>query len=153
MTDLIIASSSVALPVPEPREAITIRPGTVEDIPFLDSLQKLHTKQVGWMPTKTFEGKVKLGHVLVAWASRPCAGRSSDGSTGEGSRAAGGDLMPREEERVGYLIGNDQYFKRDDVGIIYQMNVLPGKQNDPSSSRRHASCAIGGWRRSTTSHR
>jgi hypothetical protein len=26
---------------------------------------------------------------------------------------------------VGYLIGNDQYFKRDDVGIIYQMNVLP----------------------------
>jgi hypothetical protein len=29
---------------------------------------------------------------------------------------------------VGYLIGNDQYFKRDDVGIIYQMNVLPGRQ-------------------------
>jgi hypothetical protein len=30
--------------------------------------------------------------------------------------------MPREE-RVGYCIGTDQYFKRDDVGIIYQMNV------------------------------
>src|SRR3954471_12516600 len=29
---------------------------------------------------------------------------------------------------LGYLIGNDQYFKRDDVGVIYQMNVLPGKQ-------------------------
>jgi hypothetical protein len=26
------------------------------------------------------------------------------------------------------VIGNDRYFKRDDVGIIYQMNVLPGKQ-------------------------
>ncbi|MGN6505946.1 MAG: hypothetical protein ACTHM6_10325, partial [Tepidisphaeraceae bacterium] len=29
---------------------------------------------------------------------------------------------------VGYCIGQDQYFKRDDVGIIYQMNVSPGKQ-------------------------
>ncbi len=29
---------------------------------------------------------------------------------------------------MGYCIGNDQYFKRDDVGIIYQLNVLPGKQ-------------------------
>ncbi|HLL91176.1 MAG TPA: hypothetical protein VK324_17900 [Tepidisphaeraceae bacterium] len=26
---------------------------------------------------------------------------------------------------AGYLIGHDQYFKRDDVGVIYQMNVAP----------------------------
>jgi hypothetical protein len=29
---------------------------------------------------------------------------------------------------LGYCIGTDQYFKRDDVGIIYQMNVVPSKQ-------------------------
>ena len=29
------------------------------------------------------------------------------------------------EDRVGYVIGNDQYFKRDDVGCIFQINVLP----------------------------
>ena len=29
---------------------------------------------------------------------------------------------------VGYLIGTDQYFKHDDIGIIYQMNVAPGHQ-------------------------
>ena len=29
---------------------------------------------------------------------------------------------------LGYCIGHDQYFKRDDVGIIYQMNVVPAKQ-------------------------
>jgi hypothetical protein len=29
---------------------------------------------------------------------------------------------------VGYCIGVDRYFKRDDVGIIYQMNVVPGRQ-------------------------
>ena len=46
-----------------PRIPISIRPGTMDDIPFLDSLQKMHTKQVGWMPTAQFEGKIKLGHV------------------------------------------------------------------------------------------
>ncbi len=71
------------------------------DVPFLDSLQKLHTRQVGWMPTAQFEGKIKAGHVIIA---------EVDG------------------ERVGYCIGNDQYFKRDDVGIIYQLNVMPTKQ-------------------------
>src|SRR5688572_31790821 len=87
--------------LPLPRCDVSVRPGTMADVAFLDSLQKLHTKQVGWMPTKQFEGKIKLGHVLIA---------ESNG------------------ERVGYLIGNDQYFKRDDVGIIYQLNVMPGKQ-------------------------
>src|SRR5882757_843303 len=99
MSDLIIPTSSAPLPLPCAN--ISIRTGVLSDVPFLDSLQKLHTKQVGWMPTAQFEGKIKLGHVLIA---------ESDG------------------EPVGYCIGNDQYFKRDDVGIIYQMNVVPGKQ-------------------------
>jgi hypothetical protein len=101
--------------IPQPRFAIEIRPGTSDDIPFMDELQKLHGKQVGWMPTKQFEGKFKAGHVLVAWASRPCS------SDGEGSM--GETPMP-----LGYCIAHDQYFKRDDVGIIYQMNVAPGHQ-------------------------
>ena len=29
---------------------------------------------------------------------------------------------------VGYCIGNDQYFKRDDVGIIYQINIAEGNR-------------------------
>jgi len=110
MSEIVVSTSPVALP--EPRVPINIRPGTMDDIPFLDSLQKLHTKQVGWMPTATFAGKIKLGHVLVAEEPSP---RPSPGVPGEGVR-------------VGYLIGNDQYFKRDDVGIIYQLNVAPGKQ-------------------------
>ncbi len=100
MSEIVIQSNAIA-PRPLPQVDVTIRPGVLSDVPFLDSLQKLHTKQVGWMPTGQFEGKIKLGHVLIA---------ESDG------------------ERVGYCIGNDQYFKRDDVGIIYQMNVMPGRQ-------------------------
>jgi hypothetical protein len=29
---------------------------------------------------------------------------------------------------LGYVIGTDRYFKREDAGIIYQINVVPGKQ-------------------------
>jgi GNAT superfamily N-acetyltransferase len=39
-----------------------------------------------------------------------------------------GETPMVREERIGYCIGNDQYFKRDDVGIIYALNVLPGLQ-------------------------
>ena len=52
--------------VPIPKASITVRPGVMSDLPFIDSLQKLHTKQVGWMPTATLEGKIKLGHVIIA---------------------------------------------------------------------------------------
>ena len=34
-------------------------------------------------------------------------------------------LPPSSFVPAGYLIGHDQYFKRDDVGVIYQINVVP----------------------------
>jgi hypothetical protein len=83
--------------IPIPRIPVSVRPGAPDDLPFIDALQKKHAKQVGWFPTKTIEGKIKAGHVLLAVDD------------------AGG--------RVGYLIGSDRYFKHDDVGVIYQINV------------------------------
>ncbi len=94
--------SSVPAVLPSPRAAVSVRPAVMGDLPFLDSLQKLHTKQVGWMPTKQLEGKIKAGHVIIA--------------------------EDEAKQALGYCIGTDQYFKRDDVGIIYQLNVLPAKQ-------------------------
>jgi GNAT superfamily N-acetyltransferase len=90
------------LPPPPVKENVAVRVAIASDLPFIDSLQKQHAKQVGWMPTAQLEGKVRLGHVIVA-----------------------------EDEAghpAGYSIGTDQYFKRDDVGIIYQMNVVPGRR-------------------------
>ena len=52
--------------IPIPRIAISVRPGTMDDLPFIDALQKKHTKMVGWMPTKQLEGKIGLGQVLIA---------------------------------------------------------------------------------------
>jgi len=101
MSDLLIRPTRpVTLALPNVN--VTIRAGVQGDVPFLDSLQKLHSKQVGWMPRAQFEGKIKLGHVLIA--------------------------QDQAKQPVGYCIGNDQYFKHDDVGIIYQMNVLPNRQ-------------------------
>jgi hypothetical protein len=78
----------------------------LSDVRFIDSLQRMHTKMVGFMPTAQFEGNIKANRVLIA---------EEIGENGA-------------KEPVGYCIGVDRYFKRDDVGIIYQMNVKPGRQ-------------------------
>ena len=112
--------------IPVPRFPISVRPATLADVPFMDALQKLHTRQVGWMPTKQFEGKIKAGHVLVAEESAECRGLRT-GSDAP-SLSPQHSVLSTPPSPVGYLIGNDQYFKHDDVGIIYQMNVVPGRQ-------------------------
>jgi hypothetical protein len=93
----------------------------MDDIPFMDALQRMHTRQVGWMPTAQFEGKIRLGHVLIA--EEVCSSQKAVG--GENSLPTVYRLPPT---LAGYIIGNDRYFKRDDLGIIYQVNVSPGKQ-------------------------
>lgn len=109
--------------IPVPKISVNVRPATMDDLPFMDALQKLHTKQVGWMPTKQFEGKIKLGHVVIAESAE---------DSGLRTECADSELSPQSSALspipVGYCIGNDQYFKRDDVGIIYQMNVVPDRQ-------------------------
>ncbi len=111
----IVPTTSTLLPVPA-RADLAIRAATMSDLPFIDSLQKKQSKQVGFFPTKAIEGKIALGQIIVAWAARPCSSVAKEDT--------GGPPVVREE-RVGYLIGQDQYFKRDDVGVIYQINIVP----------------------------
>ena len=85
------------LPLPMPRVDVAVRLATVDDLPFIDALQKKQSKQVGFLHAATLRGKLDLGHVLVSDV---------------GGRFAG------------YLIGCDRYFKRDDVGVVYQINVV-----------------------------
>ena len=109
--------STVIIPIP--RLPLSVRDATMADVPFIDALQKRHAKSVGFMPGRQIEGKIGAGQVLVAWATSPC---SSDECQDTGRLP-----VPREE-RVGYVIGQDRYFKHDDVGIVYQLNVAPGRQ-------------------------
>jgi hypothetical protein len=45
----------------------------MQDLPFIDQLQKLHTKQVGWMPTKqlTSQGKYEVGRLIESETALP----------------------------------------------------------------------------------
>lgn len=91
-----VASSS--LPLPAPRVAMRVRVGTLDDLPFMDALQKAHSKQLGFFPRAQMEGYLNAGHVLVA------------------EEAASG-------ERLGYVASRDRYLKRDELGVIYQLCV------------------------------
>jgi N-acetylglutamate synthase-like GNAT family acetyltransferase len=88
--------------MPIPRADVSVRDATLADVTFIDALQKRHGEQVGFMRTSWIEAKIGAGQVIVA--------EDSSGTP------------------VGYCMGVDRYFKRDDVGIIHQMNVVPGKQ-------------------------
>lgn len=90
--------------IPVPRCPVTVRTATLDDAGFIDQLQKMHSHMVGWFPRKQMEAYIEGEHVLLA---------ENDTS-----------------EPVGYCIFKDQYMKRDDVGIVYQLNVLPLRQRN-----------------------
>ena len=102
----VVEGESSLLPVPARDQlaggAITIRDAVLSDFDFIDALQKQHKLGVGFMYTAQIMGHLAQGHVIIAE-----------------------DTLGRE---VGYCIGVDKYFKREDTGVIYQMNIVPGRQ-------------------------
>jgi len=134
MSDIIVPSKQIE-PLPLPSVDVAIRPAVMGDLPFIDRLQKLHAKQVGWMPMKQLEGKIAAGQVIVAeevgggqWA---VGGKDKDKLSLSAVTTSASSLPTAHcppPTPVGYCIASDQYFKRDEVGIIYQMNVVPGRQ-------------------------
>ena len=91
------------LALPEPRIAVSVRVASMEDLPFIDALQRPVTKAVGYFPRGQFEGYLRENAVLIA-----------EGDTGP----------------LGYIIHKDRYLKRDELGVVYQLNVTP-------EARRH----------------
>ena len=76
---------------------VSVRLATPEDLPWIDGLQKKNAKAVGFQFMAALQKRVEKGDMIVA--------ELSDG------------------ERVGYLMGTDRYYQRDDVGIIYQICI------------------------------
>lgn len=100
-----LSTQHSALALPSPRFPVRIRPAVAGDLGFIDELQKMHTRMVGWMPTGQLEAHIAGGNALIAE-----------------------DEPPGLKRPVGYCLFKDRYFKREDVGIIYQLNVAPGRQ-------------------------
>ncbi|MBC7785464.1 MAG: GNAT family N-acetyltransferase [Burkholderiales bacterium] len=93
--------TNLPIPVPAPRAPINIRAATMDDLPFVDELQKKYRKNLGFSSMEMLKGKINLGQMIIA-------------------ESAG--------EKLGYLIGQDRYFKRDDVGIVYHLVVKEARQ-------------------------
>ena len=83
--------------VPSP-EGIVVYPADKFDLSVIDKLQKAHSNELGFLHTAALEGKLANGEILVA---REAASKRF----------------------AGYVIGSDTYFKREEVGVIYQMAV------------------------------
>ncbi len=65
----IIPSQPIGLPspimLPAPTTPITIRRATMDDLPFIDALQKLHSQQLGFLKWAALEQKVAKEKVLI----------------------------------------------------------------------------------------
>lgn len=123
------------LPIlPEPGVQINIRPGVLDDYPFIDDLQKRHKHAVGFMWEAAIKGHIEKGNVLVAEAATGVGGSGLGvGSSQDHVQSTEGSAQhPNPQNptptRLGYVLGVDRYLKRDELGIIYQLNVAPGHQ-------------------------
>jgi hypothetical protein len=121
---------------------VSVRVATMADLPFIDALQKAHSKQLGFFPRQQMEEYIANGNVLVAesverreWReesseqSAPSSALSSNDSLLSSSSAS---LLARRPlpliTRLGYVASRDRYLKRDELGAIFQMCVAPGNQ-------------------------
>ena len=132
MNDANPTTPAAPTPLPAPRVPVTVRPATAADLPFIDALQKRHTHMVGWMPLRQLEGKVAAGQVLVAESMQndECrmmneeqAGNQPPSPSSFSIHHSAFCISPSP---LGYAIAADRYMKREDVGIVYQLNVAPG---------------------------
>ena len=115
--------------IPIPRCEISIRPATLADVPFMDSLQKMYGKALGYFPTKQFEEYVETGGVLIAETMNDERGTMNEEQAKTGPLTSS-FIVPTSSfsSPLGYIISRDRYLKRDELGVIYQLCVAPGTQ-------------------------
>jgi ribosomal protein S18 acetylase RimI-like enzyme len=115
-----------ASPLPSPRTGqINIRPARQADLPFMDAMQKRHTKQLGYFPTKQFEEYIAAGAVLIAEEVASYELLVASREPGDPSLATS-NYQPATP--LGYIISRDRYLKRDELGVIFQLCVSPSAQ-------------------------
>ncbi|MEM8782527.1 MAG: hypothetical protein AAGE65_06665 [Planctomycetota bacterium] len=122
-----------ALPASE--VAFDVRRGTLDDLPWVDAMQKADRLGLGFRFMEELKGHVREGNLWVAErrGSGRCpvaggqegtlAGNDADASASAGPWPLGTGHC--DAERVAYCIARDRYMKRDEVGLIVQMCVAP----------------------------
>ena len=113
---------------PEPRSPISIRSATERDLAFIDALQKKHSKMVGFASTTELQGHIDQQTALIAEEVRDQRSEVTDDKSDGVTGSLTSDFRPLSSVPVGYCLYKDRYFKREDCGIVSQLNVLPGSQ-------------------------
>ena len=111
--------TTTSIPLPEPRTPISIRRATMDDIPFMDALQKKHSKELGFFSRAMFEGYITKYTVLVASCQLPVASPENAHSLATDNQ----QLATPPGTPIGYVCSTDRYLKRDELGAIFQMCV------------------------------
>ena len=119
-------------PLPAAKVEIAVRKAVMDDYPFIDALQKSCPGALGFQFESALIKRIEQGNILIAEApGKGPRGAGDEGPSGgtQGSSASQ-HSAPRPHDPsapipVGYCLGVDRYYKRDDLGIIYQMGVLP----------------------------
>ncbi|MEM1026965.1 MAG: hypothetical protein AAGJ38_02680 [Planctomycetota bacterium] len=92
-------SGEPRLPLPLPRVDFDVRPGTLDDLPWVDAAQKAEREGLGFRFQSELEGHVRDRRLHIAEDAKG--------------------------ERVAYCIARDRYQSRDELGLIVQMYVVP----------------------------
>lgn len=114
------AKNPLPRPLPDYRErGLSVRLATMDDLPFVDALQKRHSKQLGFFPRAQMEGYIRNGWMVIAEEVRDQKSEISLTS----------DLRPLTSGiPLGYCAFRDRYLKRDELGVIYQLCIEPNVQ-------------------------
>ncbi|MEM7806675.1 MAG: GNAT family N-acetyltransferase [Planctomycetota bacterium] len=109
-----------------------IRPGTADDLAWIDEMQKAHREQLGFLPFVALQQKIDRGEVLVAESLKLEGGslKGQNAETDDPSASSSFKIPPSSFPSSagsprGFLIASDRYRSRDEVGLITQMCVVP----------------------------
>src|SRR5687768_6055354 len=114
--------------IPVPKVDVSIREATLADLKFIDDLQKLHRDGLGFMATSWIEAKIAKNEIIIAEDVTSHLSLDTRSELPDREGPSSDKHQVTNDKRLGYCMGVDRYFKRDDVGIIHQMNVVPGRQ-------------------------
>jgi hypothetical protein len=111
--------------VPIPSAPIHIRLATVADVPFIDGLQKENARQLGFLARSWIEAKIAKGQVLIAEEVRGQTSEVSAVPERSEPLATGNRQLATP---LGYIIAQDKYLKREELGLIVQLCVVKTSQ-------------------------
>ncbi|MEM1027212.1 MAG: hypothetical protein AAGJ38_03930 [Planctomycetota bacterium] len=121
-----IAAAAPLLSLPGASVDFDVRPGTLDDLPWVDAAQKAEREGLGFRFQSELEGHVREGRLWIA--ETPGSKQTADFADSANASAPTSHqslVTSHSDARIGYCIAKDRYQSRDELGLIVQMYVVP----------------------------